>query len=249
MWGAGEYSGPMNSSTWPALDESLADAEYDRLEAMLAGNQGEHAMNLEEMDGFLAALICGPETVPPSIYLAEIWGGRDRPQMVAATLEEFLNLVMRHWNLIARTLAAEDFVFVPLLIPEDGEELPRGNRWAEGFLRGIALCRAAWDEIMQDDEKFAMLLPIAALAHENDPDPEMRTWKTPPDEDLRKTVIAGLSVATQTLYDYFLRRRTGKVSGRPVGIRGARQKIGRNDPCYCGSGKKYKRCCGDVTIQ
>ena len=24
-------------------------------------------------------------------------------------------------------------------------------------------------------------------------------------------------------------------------------KIGRNDPCPCGSGKKYKRCCGRVT--
>ncbi|RUM87312.1 MAG: hypothetical protein DSZ24_06470, partial [Thermodesulfatator sp.] len=23
-----------------------------------------------------------------------------------------------------------------------------------------------------------------------------------------------------------------------------RQKIGRNDPCPCGSGKKYKKCCG-----
>ncbi|MEA1649028.1 MULTISPECIES: SEC-C metal-binding domain-containing protein [Nitrospirillum] len=21
-------------------------------------------------------------------------------------------------------------------------------------------------------------------------------------------------------------------------------KVGRNDPCPCGSGKKYKRCCG-----
>ena len=23
-----------------------------------------------------------------------------------------------------------------------------------------------------------------------------------------------------------------------------KQKIGRNDPCPCGSGKKYKKCCG-----
>ncbi|MBQ6907461.1 MAG: SEC-C domain-containing protein, partial [Clostridia bacterium] len=23
-------------------------------------------------------------------------------------------------------------------------------------------------------------------------------------------------------------------------------KIGRNDPCPCGSGKKYKKCCGSV---
>jgi hypothetical protein len=26
----------------------------------------------------------------------------------------------------------------------------------------------------------------------------------------------------------------------------AREKIGRNDPCSCGSGKKYKKCCGSV---
>lgn len=25
-------------------------------------------------------------------------------------------------------------------------------------------------------------------------------------------------------------------------------KIGRNQPCPCGSGKKYKRCCGDVSL-
>ncbi|MBR7146159.1 MAG: SEC-C domain-containing protein, partial [Oscillospiraceae bacterium] len=24
----------------------------------------------------------------------------------------------------------------------------------------------------------------------------------------------------------------------------AAQKVGRNDPCPCGSGKKYKQCCG-----
>ena len=24
----------------------------------------------------------------------------------------------------------------------------------------------------------------------------------------------------------------------------AGQKVGRNDPCPCGSGKKYKHCCG-----
>lgn len=27
-------------------------------------------------------------------------------------------------------------------------------------------------------------------------------------------------------------------------IRSDKQEIGRNDPCPCGSGKKYKKCCG-----
>jgi uncharacterized protein YecA (UPF0149 family) len=27
-------------------------------------------------------------------------------------------------------------------------------------------------------------------------------------------------------------------------VRRSAPKIGRNDPCHCGSGKKYKKCCG-----
>jgi uncharacterized protein YecA (UPF0149 family) len=30
--------------------------------------------------------------------------------------------------------------------------------------------------------------------------------------------------------------------------RQAKLKIGRNDPCRCGSGKKYKHCCGKATL-
>ena len=33
------------------------------------------------------------------------------------------------------------------------------------------------------------------------------------------------------------------VKKRPV-VKKAAEKIGRNDPCPCGSGKKYKKCCG-----
>jgi preprotein translocase subunit SecA len=34
------------------------------------------------------------------------------------------------------------------------------------------------------------------------------------------------------------------VQGDPVGAGAAAGKIGRNDPCWCGSGRKYKRCHG-----
>jgi preprotein translocase subunit SecA len=33
-----------------------------------------------------------------------------------------------------------------------------------------------------------------------------------------------------------------KGGGRAAGSKGG--KIGRNDPCTCGSGRKYKKCCG-----
>jgi preprotein translocase subunit SecA len=38
-------------------------------------------------------------------------------------------------------------------------------------------------------------------------------------------------------------RQSAAVSAGPAGA-GAAGKIGRNDPCWCGSGKKYKRCHG-----
>jgi toxin HigB-1 len=40
---------------------------------------------------------------------------------------------------------------------------------------------------------------------------------------------------------------SGKSSTRVSGD-GVASKVGRNDPCPCGSGKKYKKCCGGATI-
>lgn len=233
----------------PPLDEPLTNAEYDRLDALLDLSDADDAMNLEEMDGFFAALICGPELVPPSEYLGKIWGGEDEtPFETTDELEEFLNLAMRHWNRIASLLADRDQIFEPQLWIEEGEELPRGNRWALGFLRGMGMRRESWDEIFRDEDKLAMLLPVMALVHENDPDPEMRTWKKPPDRKLRENLIVGIAVAAQKLHDYFRTHRARDARSRATGERKAEPKIGRNDPCYCGSGKKYKKCCGNVTV-
>ncbi|WP_226912635.1 SEC-C metal-binding domain-containing protein, partial [Halomonas sp. 3D7M] len=35
------------------------------------------------------------------------------------------------------------------------------------------------------------------------------------------------------------------ADGRPLRREGP--KVGRNDPCSCGSGKKYKQCCGKLS--
>lgn len=48
----------------------------------------------------------------------------------------------------------------------------------------------------------------------------------------------------------FFRRVDGKlyyvdgVALRPEAYQRPEAKVGRNDPCPCGSGKKYKKCCG-----
>jgi hypothetical protein len=48
--------------------EPLTDAEFERLSGILGRFDNKQPMNLEQLDGFLAALICGSEIVRPSEY-------------------------------------------------------------------------------------------------------------------------------------------------------------------------------------
>ncbi|MDE0519675.1 MAG: SEC-C metal-binding domain-containing protein, partial [Candidatus Dadabacteria bacterium] len=41
-----------------------------------------------------------------------------------------------------------------------------------------------------------------------------------------------------------LGRGEGAEEKAKTPVRRTQKKVGRNDPCPCGSGKKYKRCCG-----
>lgn len=43
-------------------------------------------------------------------------------------------------------------------------------------------------------------------------------------------------------FDYLTPRKVKERRGRIIPVR-TEKKVGRNEPCPCGSGKKYKRCC------
>ena len=233
-------------------ERPLTDADYDRLADALNRFHGERAMNLEQLDGFFAALICGPDPVHPSEYLPEIWGGGEMADAEAFAsqpqLKDFLDLVMRHWNAIADTLQSGD-VHLPLLL-EDEHGITHANDWAQGFLRGMALRRADWGELLKDEDEGGWIIPIFVLAHEHDPDPTMRPYREPMTEARREDLIVRAAAGITAIYRYFEPRRRMLAdlrSERPTHRRTG-PKIGRNDPCSCGSGKKYKHCCGKPTL-
>lgn len=233
------------------MNAPLTDTEYDRLGSVLSRFRSQRAMNLETLDGFFAALICCPDTVLPSEYLPEIWGGDMADEDAFASqqeLQDFLNLVMRHRNVVAHTLHSGD-VFLPLLL-EDEQGVADANDWAQGFMRGVALRNEDWLELFDDEEHGGSLVPILALAHEHHPDPEMRPYDAPIDAERREQLIVFVAAAVPAIYRYFEpHRRLAARSARENASYGrAMPKIGRNDPCRCGSGKKYKQCCGKTTL-
>jgi uncharacterized protein len=229
----------MNNST---TQQPLSGDELDRLGKFLDGI-GAPAMNMESLDGYFAALICGPDMVLPSEYLPGIWG-EDFCFDGNNQATEILGLLMRHWGTISselfRTLKEPD-VYMPVLL-EDDEGIAHGNDWARGFMRGVQARPASWRKLIVSDKHGGPLIPIMLLAHEHDPDPAMRPEPVAPDkrEEILSMMIAGLT----KIYRYFEPHRRSRASAsRSAPLRREGRKIGRNEPCPCGSGRKYKRCC------
>ena len=60
----------------------------------------------------------------------------------------------------------------------------------------------------------------------------------------RDTAITLMKVTIQKNEDGEIRQGVQRASNKPKTVVNSATKIGRNDPCPCGSGKKYKNCCG-----
>ena len=227
--------------------EPLTHAELDRLSDFLESCKGGKAMNIEQLDGFFAALIAGPETVMPSEYNREVFGGEMSETCEFSSLDEareILGLMMRHWNTIAGTLL-KDEAYVPLLL-KDENGVAHGNDWARGFMRGMQMRHDGWGELVDDEEHGGCLVPMFMLYHEHDEDPKMRPKPISPEQ--HEKAILHMAAGLVGAYRYFRAQREADVGIHSPEPRRGIPKIGRNDPCSCGSGKKYKRCCGGATV-
>ncbi len=223
------------------------DAELETLGEFLDQMAEDGAMDLEELDGFFAALYCCPELVPPSEYLPEILGdGLENGEVISGieTAQLLMELIMHHWNAVGDALNGGD-TFIPLLL-EGEDDAQAGKNWALGFLEGVEMRKDLWAEILDDEDNAGWFVPIFALVTEDHPDPEMRPYPEKMTTEQREKLLAGVAVAVTDMYDYFEPHRRQAAASRMEfpGVKG--RKIGRNDPCYCGSGKKYKKCCGAI---
>ncbi len=219
----------------------LTESELDRLEGMLASDMfGQHAMPLDAMQGFLAAVISAPEMILPSQWLPIALGG-EQDWTSVETAQEALGLVMRLYDEIALDLF-EGHSLDPMLYPlsEDSDELDYAM-WALGYLEGVDLADPAWDSAGDPDEVEDLLFPFLILAGGLEHDPVLRE-SLALNENEQTELIAScreeLATTVQEVYDFWLEKR------RPQTLRREAPKIGRNDPCICGSGKKFKHCCG-----
>jgi uncharacterized protein len=112
----------------------------------------------------------------------------------------------------------------------------QGNDWASGFLEGTMFCHDDWVELMLDKDQGGCFLPMLGLGFERNEDSEEPPEPIAPER--RQDALALMTVGLAMAHRYF--RDPARAAKRQA--RSGPRKIGGNDPCPCGSGRKYKHC-------
>ena len=136
-------------------------------------------------------------------------------------------------------------------LPEDqraeveGEELPSfGQVWALGFMYAVESWPEEW--VAPRDTEAAEWLNdaldrIVALTEDDTGKPELSMFSEDGPPSISQARIDAFGDAIWAVYD--LRQLWKSMGPRVESIR-KQPEPGRNDLCPCGSGKKYKKCCG-----
>ncbi len=125
------------------------------------------------------------------------------------------------------------------------EALPAfGQVWALGFMFAVEAWPDEWAE--PSDKKAAKwhdvaLQAIVALTEDDEGEPELSPFSEDGPPSMSTDRLNAFADAVWSVYD--LREIWRGIGPRVETLRRA-EVPGRNDPCHCGSGKKYKKCHG-----
>jgi uncharacterized protein len=156
----------------PAIDtQPLSDGELDALDTLLQALPSEHAMNIEGMDGYLTALLVGPQLVKrlkSADWLPAVWGGDGDGGAPFASQKQRKRtalLVLRHLHGISRQLRLTPASWEPVFSVAEAAErdLVDAEDWCVGFLLAVALDPEAWAPAFDDPVLGPALVPLALL--------------------------------------------------------------------------------------
>ncbi len=127
----------------------------------------------------------------------------------------------------------------------EGQEVPSfGQIWALGFMFAVENWPEDW--AAPRDKEAAQWLDdalsrIVALTEDDTGKPELSMFAEDGPPSLSQARLDAFGEAIWAVYD--LRQIWKSLGPRVESVRKTAE-AGRNDPCPCGSGKKYKKCCG-----
>lgn len=224
------------------LDQPLSDKEFDELDKFLLSDRcADDGMAMDALHGYLTALVIGPEEVPLAEWLPHVWGDDADAAPTFKNDKEYehiVGLIARFMNEIAITLEVAPKEYEPLFCEHEweGKSVLDGEAWAWGFTEGMSLRAEAWEPIYTSNIA-PLMRPIYLLGAEEIEEEELVLVDNP--LKCHKLTIE-IEAAIPEIHKFWLPHRKSAVKT----VQRETPKIGRNDECACGSGKKFKKCCG-----
>lgn len=238
----------------------LTDAEFAELDELLATTPAPlQALDASMLDGYLCGVLVQPRLIETEEWLPNIFdydGGQLPDDTDPAWLARVRELVERRYKALNRAMV-ENGWFDPVVLDLDEEsqtETPDDEDpvyaamtpisrtllpWVAGF-QHACLCFPELAEMPDDAVMAALARLYRHLPAETDEEKEVIATldREHPLKDL-DDAIEELVVTVADLRDLTEEHRYKVETLRREG-----PKVGRNDPCPCGSGRKYKQCHG-----
>ena len=259
--------------TLPAMPP-LGPEAFDEIDAILDDlrSRYDETPQWEFCEGFMAALICCRRPIAPAESFPVLLGidieGEDDVGSFAdeAQAARFLALWVQRWKEVALALDVQvdslddEAAYQPEVmdlrgaiaaLPADeratmaDQALPSfGQVWALGFMFVVEAWPEEW-AAPRDKEAVkwldGALEAIVAVTEEDTDAPTLSVFDENGPPSLSVKRLNAFADAVWAVYDL---RELWRNFGPRVETVHAVATPGRNDPCACGSGKKYKKCCG-----
>ena len=212
------------------------------------------ALTYHELQGFLFTVVSAPELIPPSDWLPIIFGEEEASFTSPNEAQEILSQIMALYNTINAAVLDP-----PTLLPADcqlrddvltnfDDEAPIA-RWSRGFLHGHRWLEELWEDLPEEvaEELDATLMALGFFSSREMAE-SFHAEATSGEQSFEAMANAIHRVLPSAVaQDAHMGRSIATVLAEPDWDEPEKThdaKTGRNDPCPCGSGKKYKKCCG-----
>jgi len=242
----------------PALRPQILRMNFDYQPLTACFNSdvmAKQSIGLYQTCGFTLAVAGAPETISPLEWLPCLFNEDRLPDFPSdvdreKTIELLVHLT-DHWTTQIQQRAPEDAL---LDLPQGcyfvrGKGPSQSTRdFCKGYLSGYRWLQKAWDMVLrdidaEDREKLvfnATVMACLTLLYADDKGEKA----TMPDRDLPMKPAKAWHLLPALLIEtggFGLDRQKAAPDHKPSPA--ISEKIERNAPCPCGSGKKYKKCC------
>ncbi|MDP8207837.1 MAG: UPF0149 family protein [Candidatus Electryonea clarkiae] len=223
------------------MKRTISEADLKELEEFLVSDKtpGE-CMDISTLHGFFTCLAIGPETILPSQWLPGLWGETANDEMNWDSEDEanhIISLLMALYNSIIQIFEMDPYSFAPIFY-KNKKGIVLIDDWCWGFMQCVDITSDSWKPLFDSKEYKEIITPIFLNGTEEGLEIIDKTDEL--DEFSNKELVAMIPEAAIMINEFWLPYRKANV---PDISKAKSDTVGRNDPCPCGSGEKFKRCC------